>query len=316
MDQPGFDGAGGGFVPAIQVKVSRLYSPKRIDAYLASLADPPLSRSELKAALEKGLIRLNGKAVKPKTLVKDGDWIEGEVPVTRESKLLPEKIPLKVIYEDDSLIIIDKPAGMVVHPGAGNRKGTLVHALLGRGSTLSEMGGAERPGIVHRLDKETSGLLVVAKHNAAHRFLQAQFSEKTLSKTYVALVRGRVEFDRGTVSEPIGRHPKMRQKMAVVHSEDAKEAETHYRVLKRFRNATLLEVKPLTGRTHQIRVHMAHLGHPVIGDALYGARGDAKRHALHAAKIEFESPKKGTIMKFESPLPEDFKQMIKKEEQQ
>ncbi len=295
--------------------VSGLYVPKRIDAYLAALAEGQYSRTELKNALDRGEIFLNGMAAKPRTLIKDGDEIEGEITSAKKPLLEAEKRSLEVIYEDDWLLVIDKPAGLVVHPGAGNKKGTLVNALLGKGSKLSDIGGEFRPGIVHRLDKDTSGLLVVAKNNEAHRFLQAQFSDRTFSKIYTALVKGKVEFDEGRVSEPIGRNPKVRQKMAVVKSEDAKDAETHYKVLKRFRTATLLEVKLLTGRTHQIRVHMAHIGTPVIGDELYGTKAGAPRQMLHASKIEFVHPKTRALMRFESPLPEDFKVMIETESQ-
>lgn len=263
---------------------------------------------------QQGLIRLNGKPAKPKALVKEGDLIEGSLPAARITALSPETIPLNVLFEDNDILVIDKPAGMVVHPGAGNKEGTLVHALLGRGSELSSLGGHQRPGIVHRLDKETSGLLLVAKNNRAHRALQSQFEARSLSKTYTALVKGKVEFEEGHVSEPIDRHAKIRRKMAVSYSETAREAETRYRVLKRFRYATLLEVKLLTGRTHQIRVHMAHLGHPVVGDELYGTRQPGERLALHASKIEFAHPTTEAIMSFKSEWPQDFKAMIQKAE--
>ena len=299
-------------MPDIQHKVSLLYSPKRVDVYLAALLKGKFSRQELKAVFQKGGILLNGKPAKPKLMVKEGDLIEGFLPMAQSAALFPEPIPLKVIFEDADLLVIDKPAGMVVHPGAGNKKGTLVHALLGRGSALSSLGGVQRPGIVHRLDKETSGLLLVAKNNSAHRALQAQFESRTLSKTYTALVRGKVEFEEGHVLEPIDRHGKIRRKMAVSHSETARDAETRYRVLNRYRHSTLLEVSLLTGRTHQIRVHMAHLGYPVVGDELYGTKQPGERLGLHASKIGFAHPTTGNIMNFESKLPDDFKAMIQK----
>ncbi len=281
---------------------------------MVDLLKGEFSRQELKTVFKSGGILLNGKPAKPDILLKEGDRIDGSLPVLKSARIEPENLPLKVIYEDKDLLVVDKPVGMVVHPGAGNKKGTLVNALLGRGSSLSSVSGDQRPGIVHRLDKETSGLLLVAKNNRAHRYLQSQFESRTLSKTYTALVKGRVEFEQGHISEPIDRHSKMRNKMAVSRSEKAREAETRYRVLKRFKYSTLLEVKILTGRTHQIRVHMAHLGYPVIGDELYGTKYPGERLGLHASKIEFAHPSTEAIMSFNSELPEDFKTMIRKAE--
>ena len=301
-------------MPHFEQKVAALYSPKRADVYLAEILKEKFSRQELKAVFEQGEITVNGKAAKPSLKLREGDLIEARLPKVRDSSLLAESIPIKVIYEDADILVIDKPSGMVVHPGAGNRSGTLVNALLGRGSDLSTAGGSERPGIVHRLDKETSGILLVAKNNRAHRALQEQFESRSLSKTYIALVKGRVEFEEGHVDKSIGKHKKIRQKRAVSDSETAREAQTRYRVLKRFRYATLLEVKILTGRTHQIRVHMQHLGYPVAGDELYGTRQPGERLGLHAAKIEFAHPKTGNIMSFESEWPADFKSMIEKAE--
>ncbi len=289
---------------------------RRLDAFLTHALGGRFSRQEIKSAIERGEILLEGKPAKPKSPVKSGDRIQGRVHTEKESALEPESIPIKIIYEDESLLVVDKEVGMVVHPGAGAKKGTLVHALLGRGGELSTAGGRERPGIVHRLDKETSGLLVVAKTNEAHRLLQAQFQERTFSKIYTALVKGRVEFEEGHVMEPIGHHPKMRRKMAVSRASSARSAESHYRVKRRFRYATLVEVKIVTGRTHQIRVHMQHLGNPVLGDELYGTKEIGQRLALHASKIEFTHPKTGKIMKFESPLPEELVRMIEIAEKQ
>ncbi|OIO37959.1 MAG: hypothetical protein AUJ72_03585 [Candidatus Omnitrophica bacterium CG1_02_46_14] len=290
--------------------VPSLYGPKRIDGYLAELLKTKCSRHELKTALKTGTILLNGKAVKPKAIVKEGDLIRGSLKLSETTSLTGESILLDIVFEDEDLMVINKPAGMVVHPGAGNKKGTLVNALLGRGSVLSSAGGRERPGIVHRLDKETSGLLLVAKNNRAHRGLQSQFEARSLSKTYLALVRGQVEYEEGHISEPIDRHPKILRKMAVSHAETARDAETQYRVLKRFRYATLLEVKILTGRTHQIRVHMAHLGIPVAGDELYGTKYPGERLGLHAAEIKFTHPITGAMMSFKSELPAEFKAMV------
>jgi 23S rRNA pseudouridine1911/1915/1917 synthase len=305
-------------MPDFQLKVTCAENaPVRADAYLARILAGKYSRQEIKAALLDGRIILKGRSLKPKSLVKEGDVIEGSLAAKETSFLLPEAIPVKVIYEDECLLVVDKPAGMVVHPGAGNKKGTLVHALLGRGGAahdappLSDAGGKDRPGIVHSLDKDASGVMVIAKTNVCHRALASQFESRTVSKVYTALVRGSMEFEQGHVSAPIGRHPRHRQKMAVSERETAKPAETRYRVIKRYPYSTLLEVKTLTGRTHQIRVHMAHLGHPLVGDEIYGTRKAGERLALHASKIEFTHPKTGKIMQFKCELPADFNKLIR-----
>jgi 23S rRNA pseudouridine1911/1915/1917 synthase len=297
----------------LSLEVPYLYAPKRIDAYLAEALQGEYSRQTVKKALEGGQIYLNGKAARPRDLVQEKDLISGELPDLVSSTLVGEDIPLKIVYEDDSLLVIDKARGMVVHPGAGHKKGTLVQALLGRGTALSSAGGSERPGIVHRLDRDTSGLLLVAKTNAAHKALAEQFAQRTLSKFYTALVHGRLEFEEGHIEVSIGRDPKVRQKMAVSKKEDARDALTHYKVLKRFRGMTLLELRIATGRTHQIRVHLTHLGHPVVGDTLYGKPGTrAARLMLHASKIKFTHPKTHKIMSFESPLPDLMNEAIEK----
>ncbi|MGH7198907.1 MAG: RluA family pseudouridine synthase [Candidatus Omnitrophota bacterium] len=306
--------------PDIDVTVNASDLPglvsQRLDVFLTHALGGRFSRQEIKRAIEDGGILLGGKPAKARTPVRSGDRIQGKVLSEKRPALLPETVPLKVLYEDESLLVIDKAAGMTVHPGAGMKKGTLVHALLGRGGPLSTAGGSQRPGIVHRLDKDTSGLLVVAKTNEAHRLLQAQFQERTFSKTYLALVKGRVEFEEGRLTDPIGRHAKVRRKMAVSASGSARDAETRYKVARRFRYATLLEVKIVTGRTHQIRVHMAHLGNPVVGDELYGTREKGQRLALHALKIGFTHPKTGKLITFESPVPDDLKSMIETAENQ
>ena len=302
----------------IELTVKEPVRAARIDAYLTGRLAPEFSREEVKRSLLDGKVLLNGERAKPSDAVKPGDRITGEIRSEKITHAEAEKIPLKVVHEDDSLFVIDKPVGLVVHPGAGHQKGTLVNALLGRGSSLSSVGGALRPGIVHRLDKDTSGLLLVAKTNAAHRKLQAQFAERSLTKIYLALVRGPIDFEEGRVEAPLGRDAKVRRKVGVARQGEGREALTHYRVLRRFRHATLLEVRIVTGRTHQIRVHMKHLGHPVAGDALYGGPREAgePRLALHAAKIEFRHPKTGKIMKFESPIPAEMKAMIEKAEKE
>lgn len=298
----------------LEITVPFLYSQKRIDAFLAEAMAGRYSRQEIKAALLRGEIFLNGKPARPSAGLSQGDVIGGSISAVRAATLTPEHIPLSVIYEDEDMLVVDKPAGMVVHPGAGNKKGTLVHALLGRGIGLSSLGGNERPGIVHRLDKDTSGLLVIAKNNAAHRRLQAQFETRTLTKTYTALVRGAVAYDEGHIDKSIAPDKRMRLKMAVSTHESAKAADTRYRVLRRFSHSTLLEVRILTGRTHQIRVHMAYLGNPVVGDKLYGSALPQERLALHASKLEFVHPTSGKTMSFESPLPQDMRDLISRAE--
>ncbi len=294
----------------IEIVVGRLYQQKRIDAYLAEVFTGTYSREELKSALTKSAITLNGLPTRPSAMVSEGDRIDGSVTSEKGKALVPENIPIKILYEDESMFVVDKPAGMVVHPGAGNKKSTLVHALLGLGGSLSSGGGSDRPGIVHRIDKPTSGILLVAKTNEAHRKLQYQFEARTIVKVYTVLVRGRVEYDEGRVVAALGRDPKARQKRAVSRGNDAKEAETRYRVLERFRHFTLLEAQIMTGRTHQIRVHMKHIGHPVAGDALYGPRGPFTRLGLHASHVEFTHPVTDEPMTFDAEWPDDFRQMV------
>lgn len=231
--------------------------------------------------------------------------VEVEVPEAYATTLQAEDIPLEIVYEDDDLVVINKPAGMVVHPSPGHSSGTLVHALLGRGATLSAAGGATRPGIVHRLDMGTSGLIVVARNDAAHRNLAAQLRDRTLSRFYLAIVRGRVKDEAGELEGPIGRHPRERKRMAVVAG--GRFARTRYQVVERKRTHTLLRCELDTGRTHQIRVHLAALGHPVTGDDEYGGRESGAGHPmLHAWRLRLRHPRTGEEMAFEVPPPEDF----------
>ncbi len=260
-------------------------------------------------------MRINGKTARASERVAIGDVIEYSVPDARPpAKASAEQIPLEVVYEDEDLVVINKPAGMVVHPAPGHYGGTLVHALLGRGGDWSTSGGEARPGIVHRLDKGTSGLIVAARNDAAHRALSAQLRDRTLSRTYLAIVRGRVQDDAGELEGPIGRHPRERKRMAVVAG--GRFARTRYRVVERKRTHTLLRCDLDTGRTHQIRVHLAAMGHPVAGDADYGGRepgaGRAQRvlqpdrPMLHAWRLRLRHPRTGLEMSFEVPPPEDF----------
>ena len=296
--------------------------PERLDRYLG-LHAPDLSRTRAKEIILEGLVTLNGAAAKPSAEVGPGDVITADVPELASLAASPERIPLDVCYEDDDLLVVDKPAGMVVHPAPGAASGTLVNALLGRGAALSEVGGDLRPGIVHRLDKDTSGLVVVAKNDTAHRALASAFEERRVRKTYLALAWGAWREREGTVDAPIGRHPTDRKRMAVVSG--GRAAVTRWSLREEFPFAGLLEVRPETGRTHQIRVHLAHERHAVIGDRDYGGvprsfaavsphyRGQAKRVAamagrqmLHARELAFEHPRTGKPVRFASPLPDDF----------
>lgn len=248
---------------------------------------------------------VNGAPGEPADRVPAGAVVEIEVPEAYATETVPESIPLEVVYEDADLLVIDKPAGMVVHPAPGHQSGTLVHALLGRGGTWSAAGGAMRPGIVHRLDRGTSGLIVVARNDVSHRALSAQLSDRTLSRSYLAVVRGTLKDDAGELEGPIGRHPKDRKRMAVV--EGGRYAHTRYAVLERRRNHTLLRCELDTGRTHQIRVHLAALGHPIAGDDEYGGREPGvARPMLHAWRLRLRHPRTREDMSFETPAPADF----------
>ena len=232
--------------------------------------------------------------------------VEYEVPDRLTGKALPEAIPLEVVYEDPDLMVVNKPAGLVVHPAPGHDSGTLVHALLGLGGEWSAVGGEERPGVVHRLDKGTSGLIVVARNDVTHRALAAQLSDRTLSRTYLAIVRGRVHDEAGVLEGPIGRHPRDRKRMAVVAG--GRFARTRYQVIERKRTHTLLRCDLETGRTHQIRVHLATFGHPVAGDSEYGGReAGVQRPMLHAWRLQLRHPRTDQEMSFEAPPPRDFK---------
>jgi 23S rRNA pseudouridine1911/1915/1917 synthase len=252
-------------------------------------------------------VLVNGKAAKASDRVARGDIVDVEPFESHHGAAPAEAIPLTVVYEDDDLVVIDKPAGMVVHPAAGHGSGTLVNALLGRGGSWSTAGGEERPGIVHRLDKGTSGLIVAARTDAAHRALASQLSDRTLSRTYQAIVRGVIKTDAGQLEGPIGRHPRERKRMAVVRG--GRFARTRYQVMERRRTHTLVRCDLDTGRTHQIRVHLAALGHPVAGDAEYGGKGvgEPSRPMLHAWKLRLRHPRTGAEMSFEAAPPDDFR---------
>lgn len=284
-------------------------SGKRLDIWLSEIQSPPLSRSAWQRLIRTHHVRVNGSPATPNAKLGAGDEVTAEIPPPEKSGMTPENIPLDVLFEDADLVVVNKPAGMVVHPGAGNRTHTLVHALLHHcAGKLSGIGGVERPGLVHRLDAETSGCLVIAKNDAAHQALAAQFKTRTVEKIYLAWVRGEVRRPSGRIEAAIGRHPVHRKKMAAVSG--GRPAITEWKLRERSATASLLECRILTGRTHQIRVHCAHLGHPVIGDRLYGrahGAGSPSRHLLHAWKLSFDHPSTGKRVSITAPMPDDFK---------
>lgn len=280
----------------------------RIDKELAHhLAD--ISRSQLQKWIEDGNVTVNGEKVKPKYKLAVGDRVVVQPEKPQKIDLEPENIPLDIVYEDDDVIVVNKPQGMVVHPAPGHPNHTLVNALLYH-SPLSTINGEFRPGIVHRIDKDTSGLLMIAKNDLAHRSLAAQLKAKTNEREYVALVHGVIKEERGTIDAPLGRSKKDRKKQAVV--EDGRHAVTHFKVLERFQHYTLVSCRLETGRTHQIRVHMKYIGHPLAGDPLYGPRKTLPGNGqyLHARLLGFKHPRPGKQMTFTSPLPEYFQKMI------
>jgi 23S rRNA pseudouridine1911/1915/1917 synthase len=257
-----------------------------------------------------GQVAVNGHAAKVSQKLNAGDRIVASIPPPSPISLAPEDIPLKVIYEDKDLIVVDKPAGLLVHPAAGQHTGTLVNAILARCPDLGEINGSIRPGIVHRLDKDTSGLMMVAKNDAAQRSLSRQIKLRSIKKGYLALVLGHLTPQRGAIDAPIGRHPKDRKKMAVVSG--GREARTEYKVLKYFADYTLVEAMPETGRTHQIRVHFAAIGHPIFGDHVYGKRSPLLgRQFLHAHRLGFKLPSSGEFVEFGAELPPDLEEVLK-----
>ena len=287
---------------------------ERIDKFIADNSEG-ISRSYAAKLCAERRVLVEGKNADKKYKLKGGEMIEIDVPEPETVEVLPENIPLDIVYEDDDLIVVNKPQGMVVHPAAGNESGTLVNALMYHcGGSLSAINGVIRPGIVHRIDKDTSGLLVAAKNNEAHLFLSAQLKERKAVRKYIALVNGNIKEDRGTINKPIARHPNDRKKMAVVSG--GREAVTHYNVLERYGGYTLVECILETGRTHQIRVHMASIGHSIVGDPVYGIKKEKYKlngQLLHAKTIGFVHPSTGEMMEFTSELPDYFKEVIEKE---
>lgn len=278
----------------------------RLDQFLAAEL-PQFSRSRLQRLIRDGFVTLNESKPRPRDAVRNGDMIGVVEPEVTAIGAQPEAIALDVLHEDDDLIVINKPAGLVVHPGSGNREHTLVNALLAHCTNLSGIGGKERPGIVHRLDKETSGCIVVAKNDTAHRALASQFASRTVEKVYLALVYGTLRNRRGVIDAAIARHKIKRQKMSVAR-DTGREARTDYRVLETANGISIVECTLHSGRTHQIRVHMHHIGHSVLGDKLYGSagRGAYARQMLHAWRLGFVHPRSNQRVSFEAPLPADF----------
>ncbi len=284
----------------------------RLDAFLS--ADGALTRSQAARLIAEGRVRVNGKPAAKSARLSGGETVTVDVPQLRETALPPQDIPLDVVYEDDDVIVVNKPTGLVVHPAPGHPDGTLVNALLHHcGDSLSGIGGEKRPGIVHRIDRDTSGLIIAAKNDAAHLALSAQLKDHSLSRTYECLVTGNMKQDSGTVDAPIGRSSADRKKMAVVPT--GRRAVTHWEVVARYPGVTHLRCRLETGRTHQIRVHMAYIGHPILGDTVYGAKKPVPGltgQCLHAAGLRFIHPRTGEPVELHCPLPPEFTAMLQK----
>ena len=285
----------------------------RLDSFLASaLGD--LTRAQAARLIESGNVLVNGSVRAKSDRLSGGETVEVTLPEPEPIDAVPQDIPLSVVFEDEDVIVVNKPSGLVVHPAPGHPDGTLVNALLFHcGESLSGVGGALRPGIVHRIDRDTSGLIIAAKNDAAHRFLQAQLADHTLARTYEAIVTGTLREDSGTVNAPIARHPTDRKRMAVVPG--GREAVTHWEVLARYEGYTHVRCRLETGRTHQIRVHMAYLGHPILGDTVYGAKKPVpglQGQCLHASGLQFVHPRTGERVALTCPLPEEFAALLQK----
>lgn len=286
----------------------------RLDMVL-SLALEEASRSSLQKLIEGGQVSVNEEICKVKKYkVKQGDSIKVTLPEPEMLDVVPENIPIEIVYEDEDVLVVNKPKGMVVHPAVGNYTGTLVNAVLYHCDNLSSINGVIRPGIVHRIDKDTSGLLMIAKNDMAHKSLAVQLAEHTITRAYHAIVYSNFTHEEGTINQPIGRDPKNRLRQAVT-SLNSKEAVTHYKVLERFGNFTYIEARLETGRTHQIRVHMAYINHPLLGDLVYGPKKivmGIETQMLHAKVLGFKHPRTGEYMEFHSELPEEFSTVLKK----
>lgn len=288
----------------------------RLDAYIAGRV-PGLSRAAARGLIDDGMVMVNGKAGKPGLRLRDGDRIAVELETSAEAtgKLRPQAMPLSILHADEEVIVLDKPSGLVVHPGPGNREGTLVNALLALFPEIAGVGPEDRPGIVHRLDKGTSGVMLAARSPRAYESLVGQFKRHNVRKVYLGLVHGRMAAAEGHIDWPIGRHATKRKKISIF-SKNPRDAETHFKVLECLPDATLLEVRPVTGRTHQIRVHLAAAGHPIAGDAVYGRKKVAKQYPrlfLHARSISFLHPGTGERLEFAAPLPPELEMVLEAE---
>jgi len=300
-------------IAVYRFKVEQNESEQRLDIYTVSKLNS-LSRSHIQKMIANGQVIVNGKQQKANYKTQQEDIVEITVAEASTAEIVPEDIPLEILYQDDDIAVINKSRGMVVHPAAGNYQGTLVNALLKHCNHLSGINGIIRPGIVHRLDKDTSGVMVVAKNDKAHVILAEQIKERKASRKYVAIVNGNLSADQGIIDAPIGRHPVDRKKMAVTFT-NSKEAVTKFHVLERFGNYTFIECKLLTGRTHQIRVHMAHIGHPVVSDPKYGPQKNRfesliSGQALHSRELIFSHPSTREVLKFVAPLPADMAKIL------
>ena len=297
----------------IRLRASEESKNQRLDAFLASSLDG-LTRSQATRLIESGEVAVNGKAVSKSYKLAGGETVAVTLPAPEPVEAVPQDIPLDVVYEDADVIVVNKPSGMVVHPAPGHPDGTLVNALLYHcAGTLSGVGGALRPGIVHRIDRDTSGLIIAAKNDAAHQYLSAQLADHTLARTYECIVVGALREDRGTVDAPIARHPTDRKRMAVVAG--GREAVTHWEVIARYPGYTHVRCRLETGRTHQIRVHMAYIGHPILGDTVYGAKKEVPGltgQCLHAVGLRFLHPRTHEVVELSCPLPEEFTRMLQK----
>jgi len=288
-------------------------TPERLDKFLVGKLQE-FSRSRIQGLIADGLVDVNGQpAKKAGQPIENGSSVTVRIPPTAPTDLIPEDIPLDIVFENDDLIVVNKAAGMVVHPAAGHSSGTLVNAVLGYDPDIEGIGGEERPGVVHRLDKETSGLILLAKNERAHRWLQDQFRLRKVDKTYLALVDGKPPTPSGRVESYIGRDPKHRKRMAIVNEKKGREAISEYKTVEEFREHTLLEFHPFTGRTHQIRLHCAFLKCPIVGDEVYGrktATVEIERHFLHAYRLSIVLPNEKDPRHFEAPLPKELKSVL------
>lgn len=297
----------------IRLRASEESKNQRLDAFLASSLDG-LTRSQATRLIESGEVAVDGRAVSKSYKLAGGEDIAVTLPEPEPVEAVPQDIPLDVVYEDADVIVVNKPSGMVVHPAPGHPDGTLVNALLYHcAGTLSGIGGALRPGIVHRIDRDTSGLIIAAKNDAAHQYLSAQLADHTLARTYECIVVGALREDRGTVDAPIARHPTDRKRMAMVAG--GREAVTHWEVIARYPGYTHVRCRLETGRTHQIRVHMAYIGHPILGDTVYGAKKEVPGltgQCLHAVGLRFLHPRTHEVVELSCPLPDEFTRMLQK----